>query len=166
MVIGSPVNTHAVRYPDIGVIGVIVSPSTIAGQFMFILFITTVQILGGTIPGITLYTVSILVPTIEIIFVRGKEIKWSFFDLTVKHDNFLVFPDIPAVTVSSHFSDTIIDVDLGPSSFIYVNPVRSPVQQKYAAIRCLYFYISFIVEVFNIQVNAAADHFETQVCFS
>jgi hypothetical protein len=133
---------------------------------MFILFIATIEVLGGTILGITQFTGSILVPPIEIIFFRGIEVKWPFFDPTVKHDNFLVFPDIPAVIVSSHFSDSIIDVDLGPSSFTYVNPVRSPVQQKYAAIRCLYFYISFIVEVFNIQVNAAAEHFETQVCFS
>jgi len=166
MVIGSPIITYVVRYPDIVVIAVIVSPSAITGQFMFIFFIAAVQVLGGTIPGITQFTGSILVPAVEIIFVRGIEIVWTFFDLAVKHDNFLVFSDIPAEIVTGHFSDSIIDEDLGLSAFIYINPVGSPIKQKYAAIRCLYFYISFIVEVFNIQVNAAMEHFETHVCFS
>jgi hypothetical protein len=128
MVIGSPVNTHIVRYPDIGIIAVIVSPSTMAGQFMFILFIATIQVLRGTIPGIAQFTGSILVPLIEFIFVRGIEVKWSFFYLTVKHDNFLVFPDIAAVVIASHFSDSIIDIDLSASTFTYVYPVSSPVQ--------------------------------------
>jgi hypothetical protein len=166
IVIGSPVIPHVVRYPDIGVIGVIVSPSTIPGQFMFIFFIAAVQVLGGAIAGITQFTGSILVPAVEIIFVRGIEIVGTFFDLAVKHDNFLVFPDIPVEIVTGNFSDSIVDVDLGLSSFTYINPVSSLVQQKYAAIRGLYFYISFIVEVFNIKVNASPDYFKTHVCFS
>jgi hypothetical protein len=95
---------------------------------MFILFIAAVQILRGTIPGIAQFTASILVPPVKIIFVRGIEVKWSFFNLTVKHDNFLVFSYIPAVIVARHFSDSIIDVDLGPSSFADVNPEGAPVQ--------------------------------------
>jgi hypothetical protein len=128
MVIGSPVITHVGRYPDIGVIGVIVYPSAMTGQFLFILFIAAVQVLRGTIPGIAQFTASILVPLVKLIFVRGIEVKWSFFYLTVKHDNFLVFTDIAAVIIASHFSISIIDVDLSVSTFTYVNPVSSPVQ--------------------------------------
>jgi hypothetical protein len=132
---------------------------------MFIFFITTVQVLRGTITGITQLTAPFLAPTVEIVFICGIEIEWSFFYSTVKHNDFLIFPNIAAIIVASHFCNSIIYINLGSSAFIYVNPVGSLVQQKNTAIRCLHFNIPFIVQVVNIQINTTAYYPETKVCF-
>jgi hypothetical protein len=156
VVIRAPIYTDIIGNPDIAAVSPVVFPSAAVGQFIFILFIAVIEVAGGAVAGITDPIVSLPVPVVEIIFIRGIEIEGALFDLTVKHDNFLAFPDIPAIILPSHFSDTIVYVDFGPPSIVDIDPVQSPIQDKDTAIRGLDLNIPLIVEIFNFQVEAAA----------
>jgi hypothetical protein len=42
MIIGAPITPHMIRHPDVGVVSCTVFPAAIAGQLVFIVFITVI----------------------------------------------------------------------------------------------------------------------------
>jgi hypothetical protein len=125
MVIGPPRTPYVVGYPGIGAVGGVVAPSAVAGQFVLIIFVPFVQVTGRTVAGIAHRFIPFFIPVIEVIHPGGVKMEGPLPDVPVKHDYFLVFPDIALVVLSSHFGQAVEHVDFGSFTFVDVYPVKS-----------------------------------------
>jgi hypothetical protein len=125
----------------------------VTGQFVFVVFIAVIQVAGRTVPRIAHGIVAGPVPGIEAVGFGCVEVEGSFLDIAAEHDDFLIFPHVPAVISTGNFGNTFENINFGLPSFIDVNPVHTFVQQEDSAVGGLDFDIFFKIKVLDIHVN-------------
>ena len=162
----TPIRAQGIGNPHISAVSGIVAPASMAGKLVLVILISSLQVAGSALAGISQASIPFMMPEIEIVFIGRTQVKRGSCQIAAGHDQLLSFTQSSCDSFSGNFKQAVDNHYFSVAVAVDVNAVNTPAEQEDTAIGRLYLDVALEIEIADVKVNPAPVQAQERICFT